>query len=115
MTTTNKLPETQRLRRGHKFYPTTAAKVPALYSTEDTKAADKVIRAHYFVGGCDWWVAEWNPADGDAFGFVCLGDPQSAEWGYFDLTELEALKYAWMVVERDMHWAPRPFAQVWDR
>lgn len=96
--------ETQRARRGHQFWPTKAVKLPALYSTEKVELADKVIRAHYFVAGCDWWLVELD-ATGTAFGYVCLGDPDNAEWGYIDLTELEAVRVRGMfVVERDCHW-----------
>lgn len=111
--TVTKLPQTQRRRRGHGFYPTAAAALPPLYATDNTPAADKMVRAHYFVGGYDWWIVEYNPADGEAYGYANLGDPQNAEWGYISLPELEALRIrGWQVVERDMHWEPKPFAEV---
>lgn len=111
--------ETQRARRGHGFYPPAmsvdpwtgrAVPMPALYATERQPAAQKVLHVHYFVGGCDWWVAEYDPATGTAFGYACLGDPDLAEWGYVDLPELEALTVhgGLVVVERDLHWRPVP-------
>lgn len=107
-------PETQSERRGHRFYPNTDEQWPALYSTEDTPAAQKTIVAHYFVGACDWWIAEYEPASGVAFGYACLGDPQNAEWGYVPLQELEAVAVqgGLLVVERDLHWTPQVFGAV---
>lgn len=114
---TTTLPETQRQRRGHGFYPTKAAKLPALYATESVPAEDKIIRAHYFLGGCDWYLVELDAETGLAFGFVNLGDPANAEWGYIDLTELEAVAVGPLrqPVERDMDWAPKPFNAIWTR
>lgn len=111
------LPETQRERRGHPFYPAPGERLPALYSTEPTPVPDKLIVAHYFIGACDWWVAEYDPEDGRAFGFACLGDPQGAEWGYVDLAELEPIcvQGGLAVVERDMHWTPKTFKEIWPR
>ncbi len=47
-----------------------------------------------------------------AFGYVNLGDPQNAEWGYMDLNELRDLlvhvRGMPLYVERDLHWTPKP-------
>lgn len=107
------LPETQRSRRGHGFYPDTA--MPALYDTEDTPAADKTIHAHYFAGGSDWWIAELDPTTGLAYGYARIGGMDDcAEWGYVDLTELETINVrgGLIVVERDLHWTPVPFSTL---
>jgi hypothetical protein len=66
--------QTQRQRRGHDFYPPVASAIPALYGTEDTPTREKVLHAHYFAAACDWWIAEYDPATGEAFGYACLGD-----------------------------------------
>jgi len=108
------LPETQRVRRGHRFYPPAAAGLPALYATEGVDTADKTVRVHYVAGGCDWWLVEYDPATGLGFGYACLGDPAGAEWGYVHLPELEAVcvHRGLVVVERDLHWTPRPVAEL---
>jgi hypothetical protein len=100
--------ETQRQRRGHDFYPPVASAIPALYGTEATPARGKVLHLHYFAAACDWWIAEYDPATGTAFGYACLGDPQNAEWGYLHLPELEQVNAAsgLLIVERDLHWTP---------
>jgi hypothetical protein len=110
------LPETLQARRGHRFYPTAeeAAGIPRLYATEDQPTRDKVLHLHYFVGGCDWWIAEYDPLTGDGFGYACLGDPGNAEWGYASLVELEgvAVQRGLLVVERDLDWKPRAAREV---
>lgn len=116
-------------RRGHPFFPPAAElrAVPRLYSTERTPLADKVIHLHYFAGSCDWWLAEIDREELIAFGFACLGDPANAEWGNVSLAELALLYVApemhhtptgtfviqpGLVVERDLHWTPRPWFAV---
>jgi hypothetical protein len=102
--------DTQRDRRGHDFYPPTgqAATIPGSNGTEDVPVGDKVLHLHYFAGGCDWWIAEYDPATGEAFGYACLGDPECAEWGYLDLSELEQVNVrgGLLIVERDLYWTP---------
>ncbi len=100
--------EVNRELRGHVFYPPAdaLAAVPALYGTEKVPLDDKVIHLHYFVGSCDWWLVEYDPKERMGFGYVCLGDPINAEWGYVDLTELERIEVGPFVVERDLHWTP---------
>lgn len=119
-------PEKHRTERGHDFYPPAdqLAAIPALYGTEPVPAANKTIHLRYFVKNCDWWIAEYDPASGDAFGYARLhGDDQNAEWGYCSLPELESLHQAGgfvpsptpgtvrllprLIVERDLHWTPR--------
>lgn len=101
--------------RGHDFLPDlpTLAMIPVLYATERVPLGDKTIHLHYFIGGCDWYIAELDTIEWRAFGYVDLGDPQNAEWGYIDLQELEAV---WIgpgfVVERDLGWSATPFGEV---
>ncbi|GAA1885485.1 hypothetical protein GCM10009814_14380 [Lapillicoccus jejuensis] len=93
--------------RGHRFYPAPSIikLIPSLYGTESVPLGDKWLWLHYFVGACDWWLAEYDSASGVGWGYACLGDPGVAEWGYVSLVELESLNNGW-VVERDRHWTP---------
>ncbi len=112
LTTDPTLEEVNRVRRGHRFYPTAAelAAIPRFYETEDTETAEKVLHLHYFGGSCDWWLTEYDPESHLGFGYACLGDPEMAEWGYVDLKELEPVSVGLVVIERDLHWAPRSVA-----
>ena len=121
--------EVRRRERGHDFYPPARqlGAIPPLYGTDGAPNKDKVVHLHYFTGGNDWWVVEYDRAENLAFGYVCLGDPDMAEWGYISLAELEELYIegrserqpdgrvmfrAPVVVERDLSWSPRPFGEV---
>jgi hypothetical protein len=80
--------------------------IPRLYASEDQPIAEKMLHAHYFVGGCNWYVAELDPETGQAFGYADLG-MGFPEWGYFDLVEMEHIVVkGWIVIERDLDFTP---------
>ena len=84
------------------------AKLPAFYSTEEVPPMEKIIVMHFFIGGCDWYAAEYSPEEHCFFGFAILnGDLDNAEWGYFSLRELCDLRVAFLEVDRDLHFTPR--------
>lgn len=103
--------ETNRCRRGHTFVPKSLIRdTPRLYATESVECAGKTVVAHYFVGGCDWYLVELDPETGDAFGYADLG---CGEWGYFNLVELEkTVVHGWLVVERDLDFRPQTATQL---
>lgn len=96
-------------RRGHDFYASLEG-IPSLYATETTSVDEKLVHAHYFVGGADWWIVEVDPVTMEAFGYCRI---QTGEWGYVSLPELEAVIAGPLsaVVERDLHWEVRPFSE----
>ncbi len=38
------------------------SRIPKLYATEHSPLKDKIVYLHFFIGGCDWYIAEF---DGD--------------------------------------------------
>ena len=79
-------------------------KMPALYSSENVSLKEKMIYMHFFIGGCDWYGAEYDPQESIFFGFAILNnDLEMAEWGYFSLEELSSLKVEFVEVDRDLH------------
>ena len=44
------------------------AKIPMLYETENIPLMDKIIHLHFFIGGCDWYIAEYSPRRGPFLG-----------------------------------------------
>jgi hypothetical protein len=106
--------------------PTKSAltKIPKLYATECVEAKDKLIHLHFFVGGSDWYIAEFD-GDDTFFGFACLnGWKDCAEWGYISFKELRELKvkqpilfdgekrFMPLEVDRDVYWDVRKAVDV---
>jgi hypothetical protein len=85
-------------------------KMPRLYSTEKVPTADKVAVVKFFnpTGIGTWYVIEGDEQeDGDwlFFGFV---DLLEKEWGYFTLSELEAVRLPFgLGIERDLYFDGR--------
>ena len=74
-------------------------KIPRLYENENIPAEDKIIHLHFFIGGCDWYVAEFD-GDDTFFGYVVInGDQANAEWGYFSFSELMGVKLGMVEVD----------------
>ena len=73
--------------------------IPRLCETEGTPLSDKLIYLHFFFGGCDWYIAEYDGED-IFFGYAILnGDIINAEWGYISFSELKDLKYGFAEVD----------------
>ena len=79
------------------------AKIPRLYETEKVPIRDKLIHLHFFVGGCDWYIAEF---DGDDlfWGFAILhSDYEMAEWGYISFSELKSIEIdGWLEIDCEL-------------
>jgi hypothetical protein len=90
-------------------------RIPGLYETENVPIKDKLIFLHFFIGGCDWYIAEY---DGDDlfWGYAILNqDLQNAEWGYISFSELKAVKIkGWLEIDCELeeHWQVRPVFQI---
>ncbi len=78
---------------------------PPLYATEGE--GDPVALVHYFspLNGWDWYLTEYDPATGEAFGLVRGFE---TEWGYFSVREMEELNRSrgFNAVERDERFEP---------
>ena len=71
---------------------TALKKCPKIGSTDDMKEHPAIF--HYFFGGCDTFVCEYNPEKGLMFGYGILnGDLRNSEWGYFSVEEFANSKY----------------------
>lgn len=87
------------------------ARIPRLYETEKIPAGDKIIHLHFFIGGCDWYIAEFD-GDDTFFGYACLNDPENAEWGYISYRELcETRLGPGFEIDREVRWTPKPFKE----
>jgi hypothetical protein len=91
------------------------AKIPRLYETERIPLKEKLIYLHFFIGGCDWYVAEYDGED-LFWGYAILNDDhQCAEWGYISFRELKEIKVAgWMEIDCELeeHWHVRRASEI---
>lgn len=84
--------------------------VPSFYEQEHVKLGEKEVHAAYtipFKSDWTWYLTEYDKETGDAFGLV-LGD--EAEWGYFNLHELETLHAERLLSEE----FPKTFRELTD-
>lgn len=105
--------------------PTTT---PRLY-VQDGQGYGATVHAHYFLGGSDWLITEYDPDDDVAFGWACLhGDRQNAELGYVNMAELESVVVGQVItlagvgtgtipvrVEREHPWTPTTLTDAIDQ
>ncbi len=91
------------------------SKIPKLYETEIIPLQDKLIYLHFFIGGCDWYVAEFDGED-IFWGFVILNDDfQNAEWGYISFSELKSLNVGgWLEIDCELEefWRVRKACEI---
>ncbi len=87
--------------------------IPRLYETEHIPIEDKIVRCHFVIGGCHWFIVEYDQVD-TMFGFCILnGDFLNCEWGYVGFGELQSIKIQGIYeVEFDTAWIPTPAGQV---
>ena len=88
--------------------------IPRIYETEHIPLKDKLIYLHFLIGGCDWFVAEYDGED-LFFGYAILWDHEYAEWGYFSFGELKEVKIdGWLEVdcETEENWKIRKASEI---
>ena len=87
--------------------------VPKLYETEEVPLKEKLIYLHFFLRGCDWFIAETDGKD-LMWGFCILNnDLEMAEWGFVSLAELNDIKVGgWLKIECSQYWEIKPAKQV---
>ncbi len=89
------------------------SRMPRLYETENVPLEDKIIHQHYFIGSCDWYMAEYGPEERLFFGHAILNnDLQNAEWGYTSLDELADINVRGIEIDRDLYWEPKRFGDI---
>ncbi|KAA3662807.1 MAG: DUF2958 domain-containing protein [Calditrichaeota bacterium] len=87
------------------------SKLPRLYEKEHIPVEEKIIHLHFFIGACDWFIAEFDGED-LFFGYANLGDDDMAEWGYISFSELKNIRVQCVEVDRDLYWKPERFSDV---
>ena len=94
--------------------PSELEKIPALYTNEETPTRDILIHMHFFLGGCDWYAAEYDPRERVLFGYAILNnDLDNAEWGYTSLDELREVRTRQDIeIDRDLYWNPQKALEI---
>lgn len=74
-----------------------------------------MIHLHFFIAGCDWYIAEYDGED-LFWGFAILNnDYEMAEWGYISFSELKSLKLnSWLEVDCEIEdaWEVRKASEI---
>lgn len=84
--------------------------IPSLgESGEDSLA---VVKLFFPVGSAAWWISEYDRENDTAYGYVCLDDPGSAEYGYISISELEDMTVMGMKVQRDHDFIPTLLSDI---
>lgn len=90
-----------------KLLPKAILKALPAIGTTSALPADKVkipLKIFNPGGAGTWYITEFNPATGEAFG---LADVHEKELGYISLEELQAFRGRFgLPLERDLHWNP---------
>jgi len=90
------------------------ARIPRLYETEGISPKDKLVHLHFFIGGCDWYITEYD-GENIFFGYAILNnDYEGAEWGYISFSELRALNVKGIEVdcEKEEAWQVRKAGEM---
>lgn len=90
------------------------ASIPRFYETEHQPLGEKLIYLHFFIGGCDWYIAEFD-GENLFFGFAILnGDHQCSEWGYISFSELKEINIHGIEIDCELEefWKIRKASEI---
>ena len=87
---------------------------PLMSSRAFKNPLDLKIYEHFFLGGSDWYAAEYDPEYKLFFGHSILNsDYQNAEWCYINFDELRSYRSNHGVeVDRELDWKIRPAKDI---
>ena len=90
------------------------AKIPKLYETEKVPLKGKLVYLHFFIGGCDWYITEFDEEEDLFWGYAILNsDYEMAEWGYVSFDELKSIKIPpGFEVDCDLYWKVRKASEI---
>ncbi len=89
-------------------------KIPKVYETDHIDSKEKLIYLHFFIFGCDWYIAEFD-GDDTFYGYSVLNnDLQNAEWGYISFSELKSICINAVEVDCELqsHWKIQPAKNI---
>jgi len=87
-----------------------AKEIPKLYAQEKLYK-DAIVHLHYFTGGSDWFITEWDGKN-EFFGYVILNaDYQNSEFGYIPREELINTP----PIELDFYWNKKTLQEALEK
>ena len=93
-------------------HQTALDRIPRLYETEHIPAEEKLIYLYFSIGGCDWYVSEYDGGD-LFFGFAILNsDYEMAEWGYISFAELKSISIDGLEIDCVSSWTPKKASEI---
>ncbi len=76
----------------------------------------QIVIAKFFnpCGAGTWYLTDYNPKTGIAFGYVSIFGDWNDEWGSFSIKELEDFKDSrfGLGIERDIYWTEKPVKEI---
>jgi hypothetical protein len=90
------------------------SRIPRIKETEPIPLRDKLVHLHFFMGGCDWYVVEYD-GENLFFGYAILNnDYDNAEWGYVSFQELKRINISGIEVdcEKEEFWDMRKAGEI---
>lgn len=89
-------------------------RIPRFYANEHLPLEEKQVHLHFFLGGCDWYIVEF---DGDDlfFGYAILNDDlECSEWGYVSFDELKSLTVGALEVDCELeeYWGEKKVREI---
>jgi hypothetical protein len=86
--------------------PKELAVLPKLYETGGITPMYKMIYMHFFCGGCDWYIVEYDRKD-TFYGFTILHDNLwNADWGYISFKKLRNFRSFGFETDRELDFKP---------
>ena len=73
---------------------------------------ETLIYEHFFIFGCDWYIAEYDRQD-LFYGYaILLNDYVNAEWGYVSYSELKSINIRGVEVDRELYWKVKKTGEI---
>lgn len=75
------------------YYKTSSLSDEIELSQNQNSGSNNLVKCKLILGKFEWFILEYEPNSKQAYGFVNLNDPKNAEYGYFNIQELENFEF----------------------
>ena len=89
--------------------------IPKLHK-QDGKGQNAIVYLHYFVGGSDWFITEYDRENKEFFGYAILnGDVEMSEFGYMPTEFFKNADYGMKTPELDLYWKYKTLNEIFEK